>query len=410
MKTKNIISLFVIILLIGLVGYIALNGMSIGIYDISPVTKEIKQGLDLKGGLYVIYEAKVDPNEPNKDTQIEGAMRVMRNRLDKENQNEATIAKQGNKWIRVEIPGVKDPREVANILSKPAVLKFIDSEGNEIIGGKDIKNAQPGYGEGNQPVVMFELYKDGAKAFGEATKNNIGKTIKIELDGNVISAPTVQTAILGGSGQITGMENIEEAKKLANLIESGALPVELEQIEIRTIGATLGSDALTRSIKAGLIGTAVVLLFMLIYYRLPGLVADMALVLYILLVLIILSATQVTLTLPGIAGIILSVGMAVDANVIIFERIKEEMQVGKTIKSAVDSGFHKAFSAIFDSNITTIIAGIVLWIFGTGPIQGFAKTLIIGVLVSMLTAITFTKYVMHLVVGLNSSNKKLYGA
>lgn len=410
MKTKNIISLFVIILLIGLVGYIALNGMSIGIYDISPVTKEIKQGLDLKGGLYVIYEAKVDPNEPNKDTQIEGAMRVMRNRLDKENQNEATIAKQGNKWIRVEIPGVKDPREVANILSKPAVLKFIDSEGNEIIGGKDIKNAQPGYGEGNQPVVMFELYKDGAKAFGEATKNNIGKTIKIELDGNVISAPTVQTAILGGSGQITGMENIEEAKKLANLIESGALPVELEQIEIRTIGATLGSDALTRSIKAGLIGTAVVLLFMLIYYRLPGLVADMALVLYILLVLIILSATQVTLTLPGIAGIILSVGMAVDANVIIFERIKEEMQVGKTIKSAVDSGFHKTFSAIFDSNITTIIAGIVLWIFGTGPIQGFAKTLIIGVVVSMLTAITFTKYVMHLVVGLNSSNKKLYGA
>ena len=192
------------------------------------------------------------------------------------------------------------------------------------------------------------------------------------------------------------MQDIEEAKKLANLIESGALPVPLEQLEIRTIGATLGSNALEKSVKAGIIGISVVLLFMLTYYRLPGLVADLALIVYIILLLIILAATKITLTLPGIAGIILSVGMAVDANVIIFERIREELAAGKTLRASTESGFDKAFSAIFESNITTLIAGFVLWKFGTGPIQGFAKTLVIGVILSMFTAITFTKQIMKL--------------
>lgn len=409
MRRKNSIALIIIVLIIAAVGYVVFNGLNIGMYVIEPATKSINQGLDLRGGLFVTYEAKVEDNDPDKDNKINGAMRVMRNRLDKENQNEAVIVRQGSKWIRVEIPGVKDPRELAGILSQPAELKFLDSDDNVIIEGKDVKTAQPAFGELNKPVVQFELHKEGAEKFADATRENLGEVIRIELDGKVISAPKVESAITGGSGQITGMQDIEEAKRLANLIESGALPVPLEQLQIRTIGATLGSNALERSVKAGIIGTIVVLLFMLVYYRLPGLVADLALIVYILLLLIILGVSNITLTLPGIAGIILSVGMAVDANVIIFERIREEMSAGKTLRASMESGFNKAFSAIFDSNITTLIAGFVLWKFGTGPIQGFAKTLVIGVILSMFTAITFTKQVMKLFVGLDIKNHKLYG-
>lgn len=409
MRRKNSIALIIIVLIIAAVGYVVFNGLNIGMYVIEPATKSINQGLDLRGGLFVTYEAKVEDNDPDKDNKINGAMRVMRNRLDKENQNEAVIVRQGSKWIRVEIPGVKDPRELAGILSQPAELKFLDSDDNVIIEGKDVKTAQPAFGELNKPVVQFELHKEGAEKFADATRENLGEVIRIELDGKVISAPKVESAITGGSGQITGMQDIEEAKRLANLIESGALPVPLEQLQIRTIGATLGSNALERSVKAGIIGTIVVLLFMLVYYRLPGLVADLALIVYILLLLIILGVSNITLTLPGIAGIILSVGMAVDANVIIFEGIREEMSAGKTLRASMESGFNKAFSAIFDSNITTLIAGFVLWKFGTGPIQGFAKTLVIGVILSMFTAITFTKQVMKLFVGLDIKNHKLYG-
>lgn len=409
MRRKNLIALIAIVLAIAALGYVALNGLQIGIYVVEPATKSINQGLDLRGGLFVTYEAKVEDNDPDKDSKIDGARRVMRNRLDKENQHEAVIARQGSKWIRVEIPGVKDPRELAGILAQPAELKFLSPDGDVIIEGKDVKTAQPGFGELKRPVVHFELHKEGADKFAEATEKHLEEIISIELDGNVISAPTVNTVISTGSGQITGMESIEDARRLATLIESGALPVPLEQLEIRTMGATLGSNALERSIKAGIIGTILVLLFMLAYYRLPGLIADIALVTYIILLLIVLGISKVTLTLPGIAGIILSVGMAVDANVIIFERIREEMTAGKTLRASVESGFNKAFSAILDSNITTLIAGFVLWKFGTGPVQGFAKTLVIGVILSMFTAIAFTRQIMKLFVGLNIKNEKLYG-
>ncbi|NMA95465.1 MAG: protein translocase subunit SecD, partial [Clostridiales bacterium] len=386
MRKKNLISLFIIVLVVFAVGYVVLNGLNIGIYVIEPAPKTINQGLDLRGGLYVTYEAQVEDRDPDKDNKINGAMRVMRNRLDKENQNEAIIVRQGSKWIRVEIPGVKDPRDLAGILSQPAELKFKDPDGNVVLEGKHVKTAQPAFGEMNRPVVEFELHKEGTDMFAKATRENIGKVISIELDGNVISAPKVNSAITDGSGHITGMGDIEEARRLANLIESGALPVPLEQLEIRTIGATLGSNALQKSIQAGIIGTLAILLFMLIYYRLPGLVADLALIVYIILLFIVLAVSKITLTLPGIAGIILSIGMAVDANVIIFERIREEMNAGKTLRASVESGFSKAFSAILDSNITTLIAGFVLWRFGTGPIQGFAKTLVMGVILSMFTA------------------------
>lgn len=411
MNVKSSIKLFLIIFIIAFVSYVALNGLSLwGPYEILPLGQQVRQGLDLKGGLYVVYEAKVEPKDPAKDEKISGAIRVIRNRLDKEGQHEATIAKQGENRIQVEIPGIKNPRELAEILAKPAVLEFEGPDGDIVITGKDVKTAIPAYGQGHTPIVEFELHPEGAKKFADATTKYKGQVIKILLDKNPISQPLVKSAIVGGKGFIEGMGDIEEAKQLANLIESGALPVELEQAETRTIGATLGVNALNRAIKAGIIGTAAVFIFMLVFYRLPGLVADLALLTYILIVMIVIVAAKVTLTLPGIAGIILSVGMAVDANVIIFERIKEEVRSGKTLSSSVDSGFSKAFRAILDSNITTLIAAIVLLYFGTGPIQGFAKTLIIGILASMFTAISFTRYVLKLVMGLNINNKKLYGA
>lgn len=410
MNVKSSVKLFLIIFIIAFVSYVALNGLSLwGPYEIPPLGQQVRQGLDLKGGLYVVYEAKVEPNDPDKDGKISGAMRVIRNRLDKEGQNEATVAKQGENRIQVEIPGIKNPRELAEILAKPAVLEFEGPEGDIIITGKDVKAARPAYGQGHTAIVDFELHSEGAKKFADATTKYKDKVIRILLDKTPISEPKVSSAILGGKGIIEGMKDIEEAKRLANLIESGALPVDLEQAETRTIGATLGVNALNRAIQAGIIGIVAVLLFMLIYYRLPGLVADFALLTYMIIVMIVIVAAKVTLTLPGIAGIILSVGMAVDANVIIFERIKEEIRSGKTLNASVDAGFSKAFRAILDSNITTLIAAVVLLYFGTGPIQGFAKTLIIGILASMFTAISFTRYVLKLVMGLNIKNKKLYG-
>jgi preprotein translocase subunit SecD len=410
MNKKSGFKLLLIIAIIAVFCYIALNGLQIGIYRIVPIVEEVKQGLDLRGGLYVVYEADIKPGDPDKDSKISGAMRVMRNRLDKANQHEATIAPQGNNRIVVEIPGVDKPQELAGILSEPAVLEFIGPEDDIIITGKDVKSAKPGYITGQKPVVHFELHPEGAKKFADATAKYKKKIIKVVLDGKPISEPTVNDIIAGGKGIIEGMGNIDEAAKLANLIESGALPVGLKQLEARTIGATLGANALDRGILAGAIGISLVFLFMLLYYKLPGLVADLALIVYILLVIVIIVVARVTLTLPGIAGIVLSVGMAVDANIIIFERIKEELKAGKTLRASLDSGFSKAFRAILDSNITTLIAAVVLLYFGAGPIQGFAKTLMIGILVSMFTAIVFTRYVLRIIMDLNIQNKKLYGA
>lgn len=410
MNIKSSWKLFLIIFIIAFVSYVALNGISLwGPYEIPPLGQQVRQGLDLKGGLYVVYEAKVEPNDSDKDSKITGAMRVIRNRLDKEGQNEATVARQGDNRIQVEIPGIENPRELAEILAKPAVLEFEGPEGDIIITGRDVKSALPAYGQGHNAVVEFELHSEGAKKFADATSKYQWQVIRILLDGNPISEPVVNSPITSGQGIIEGMGDIEEAKQLANLIESGALPVELEQAEIRTIGATLGVNALRQAIIAGIVGIIAILLFILIYYRLPGLVADLALVAYIIIVMLVIVVAKVTLTLPGIAGIILSVGMAVDANVIIFERIKEEARAGKTLRAAVDMGFSKAFRAILDSNITTLIAAVVLLYFGTGPIQGFAKTLIIGILASMFTAIFFTRYVLKLIMRLDIKNKKLYG-
>jgi len=409
MRTRSGILLLVIMVLVIFFGYVALQGLPLwNAMEVAPLTQEINLGLDLQGGLYVVYEAQVDPNSPDIDTQMSKAKSVIRERLDRKGQNEATISQQGADRIVVEIPGVEDPAGLADFLAEPAELTFVDPEGNIVITGQDVKSASPGYIEGQKPVVNFELYPDGTEKFAEATKKYVGQIISVKLDGASISDPRVESPIVAGKGYIEGSATIEEAKDLAIKIESGALPVELKQLETRTIGATLGANSLDTGITAGIIGIIAILLFMLLFYRLPGLVADISLAAYLLIVLYILVAGNITLTLPGVAGIILTVGMAVDANVIIFERIKEERRTGKTLRSAVDAGFHKAFRAIIDANITTLIAAVVLLVFGTGPIQGFAKTLMVGILVSMFSAIVLTRWLLRLLINLRINKDWLY--
>ena len=310
----------------------------------------------------------------------------------------------------MELPGVKDSERALEIIGKTASLQFVSPDSEVILTGDNVRDAKAVYGEQNEPLVSLKLDSEGAKKFAEATEKYFDQPIAIMLDEQLISAPTVKAVITNGEAVITNMQSIENAAELAALIRAGALPVDLEQRQVMTVGPTLGADSLNKSLKAGFIGVTLVLLYMLFYYRLPGLVADFSLLVYIMLVLTIFSGLGATLTLPGIAGFILSIGMAVDANVLIFERLKEELRNGKTLRAAVDAGFHRALTTIIDSNITTVIAAVVLLYFGTGPIKGFAVTLIIGIAVSMFTAITVTRVILvNLVNTRLITNKKLFG-
>lgn len=408
MKKRSAINLAVVVVLIVAFGALAIFGLNIGAFEVKPLASGISQGLDLRGGVSAVYEA-IDDGQEDFDSLLNGTMAVLRTRLTGQGFTEATVTQQGTNRIRVEIPDVDDPNEVLSIIGQPAKLEFVSMEGEVLMDGAAVKSAEMGYLEG-MPVVMFNLNSAGADTFAKATAANIGKQIAIALDGEIISAPTVETAITAGEGYITGDFTAESAQQLAMLIQSGALPLDIEQLEVRTISATLGDDALSTSVTAAIIGVALVMLFMLVIYRLPGFVADLALLIYILIDLFLLAVIPgVQLTLPGIAGIVLSIGMAVDANVIIFERIKEEMKAGKTVRASVEAGFKRAFTAILDSNITTIIAGVVLMIFGAGSIKGFAITLTIGVAASMFTAIVVTRFLLKQMVGLNLTKKSLYG-
>lgn len=408
MKTRCAVNMIVVVILLAAFGALAIFGLNIGALEIKPLVEGISQGLDLRGGVSAVYEAQ-DEGQSDFASLLSGTMAVLRNRLTNQGFTEATVTQQGTNRIRIEIPDVDDPNEILNIIGQPAHLEFKTADGETIMDGSAVVSAEMGYLEG-QPVVQFTLNDEGATAFATATAENIGSTISIELDGEVISAPTVKQAITGGQGYIEGNFTAESAQQLAMLIQSGALPLDIEQIEVRTISATLGEDALSTSMTAAVIGVLLVIVFMLVIYRLPGVMASLALLIYILIDLFLLAVIPgVQLTLPGIAGIVLSIGMAVDANVIIFERMKEEMRAGKTVRASVESGFKRAFSAILDSNITTIIAGLVLMIFGAGTIKGFAITLTIGVVCSMFTAVVVTRFLLRQMVGLNFTNHRLYG-
>lgn len=408
MKRKSAINLAIVVILTAAFGALAIFGLNIGALEIKPLASGISQGLDLRGGVSAVYEA-IDDGQSDYDNLLSGTMAVLRNRLTGQGFTEATVTQQGTNRIRVEIPDVNDPNEILTIIGQPAKLEFKTEDGTVIMDGASVKSAEMGYMDG-APVVQFTLNSTGTDAFAKATAENVGKIIRIELDGEVISAPTVNDPITGGQGYIQGDFTAESAQNLAMLIQSGALPLDIEQLEVRTISATLGDDALSSSVTASIIGVALVILFMIVIYRLPGVVSSLALVIYILIDLFLLAVIPgVQLTLPGIAGIVLSIGMAVDANVVIFERIKEEMRAGKTVRASVEGGFKRAFTAILDSNITTIIAGVVLMLFGAGSIKGFAITLTIGVVASMFTAIMVTRFLLKQMVGLNLTNHRLYG-
>ena len=408
-RTRAILSLVVILVVVALAGYVALFGIGKGtmINYVKPWGEAISLGLDLRGGVYTVYQAEDDGTE-DFQTKMDSTVSILTSRLTRQGFTEATVTRQGENRIRVEIPNVSDPNEVLEIIGTPAQLYFVDPQGNTIMEGAMIKNAQPSQDENGRPCVAFELNDEGASIFAKATAENIGKAISITLDGEVISAPTVNSVIAGGKGIIQGDFTAEEAQNLSTLILSGALPLNLTQLEVSAISATLGVEALDRALLAGMIGIALVMIFMLLRYRLCGLVADIALTIYIMIVVLLLALTGAQLTLPGVAGIILGIGMAVDANVVIFERIREELSVGRPLPSSVRKGFSNALSAIIDANITTIIAAIVLYAFGTGSIRGFALTLGIGVATSMFTAIFVTHKLLDIFVDLGIKNQKLY--
>ncbi|HRY12281.1 MAG TPA: protein translocase subunit SecD [Syntrophomonadaceae bacterium] len=374
-----------------------------------PIMNNLQLGLDLKGGLHVVLQAQEKEGEEITQDTIQKSIGVLRNRVDNLGVKEPSIYPQGKDRIVVEIAGVDDPEQAVDIIKNTAQLEFQDEEGNVLVTGKDLKDAQASPGTGGQgATVDLEFNDAGAKLFAEATAKNVGRRIAIVIDEEVISAPTVNEPIPNGRAQISGGFTAEEAQNLAVLLRSGALPVSFNIMEKRTIGPTLGADSLDLSVKAAIVGLIAILIFMIGYYLLPGAVAAISMALYTVLVLGTMIMLGTSLTLPGIAGFVLSIGMAVDANIIIYEHIKEELRLGKTLKASIQSGFARAFWTIFDAQLTTLIAALVLIWFGSGPIKGFAVTLSIGIIASLVVALGFTRYVMVLCADF-VKNTKLYG-
>ena len=366
---------------------------------IRPLAHSIRQGLDLQGGTHVVLEAEDTEIAQVDEDAMQRVVSIMERRVNELGLTEPIIQREGARRVIIELPGIKDPDKAIETIGKTAMLEFKDEDGNTLLTGSDLKDAQAAMNQQNgQSIVTLEFSDEGKEKFADATLANVGRQIAILLDGEVLTDPVVREPILGGRAEISGQRDLEEAQRLAVLLRSGALPVKVNIIETRTVGPSLGQDSKDKSEFAFVIGVAAVLIFMLLFYRLCGFIADISLMAYTLLLLGILKALDATLTLPGVAGIILSIGMAVDANVLIFEHFKEEFRLGKSIRLAMDTGFKRAFTTIFDSNTTTIIAAAVLFFFGTGNIRGFAITLGLGVLLSMFTAITLTQFLLKLLV------------
>ena len=392
---------------------IAVIAVIVGVFFafVSPLANSIRQGLDLQGGTHVVLEAVDTPEAQVNDDAMQRVVKIMEKRVNELGLTEPLIQRQGERRIIIELPGIKDPDSAIKTIGKTAMLEFKDEDGNTVMTGTDLKNAQDARNQQNQYVVNLEFSDEGAKKFADLTTKNVGRRIAILLDGEVLTNPNVREPITGGRAEITGQESQEEAHRIAMLLRSGALPVKVNIIETRTVGPTLGQDSKDKSEFAFVIGISAVLVFMVLFYRLSGLIADLSLMAYVILLLFLLKMLDATLTLPGVAGIILSIGMAVDANVLIFEHFKEEFRLGKTLRLSMEAGFKRAFTTIFDSNITTIIAALVLFFFGTGTIKGFAITLGLGVVLSMLTAITLTQYMLKLLIASNiCKNPAVYSA
>ena len=423
-KRKAVINLIIFFLLLAGGIYMAIAGVG---QNKSGKTANVPLGLDLQGGLSVTYE--IQDEKPSKD-EIDATVDKLQRRVD-EYSSEGEVYQEGDDRITVEIPlntEKVDAHDVLDQLGQPGQLLFLDSENytiwqqnqtngtndayEAVLTGSDIKNAQAGVddsGTVKDYVVQLQFTEEGAQKFATATAANIGKPIYIIYDGAVASAPTVQSAITDGNAVINKISSYDEAENLASTIKIGALPLELKQIQYNIVGAKLGQKAVSTSLIAGAIGFGLVCILMIVLYRFPGFIASLALTGYVVLMLLILSIRHITLTLPGIAGIILSIGMAVDANVIIFTRIREEISAGSGVRAAVKAGFSKALSAILDGNITTLIATVVLMILGSGSIKGFAVTLMLGIVLSMFTALFVTKMLLNSFLELGVQNPKMYG-
>ncbi|MDB8696707.1 protein translocase subunit SecD [Mediterraneibacter gnavus] len=436
-KSKGIISLILTVVLIALLGFTTVVGFGKGQ---TGAAKNIKLGLDLEGGVSITYQVKGDT--PSKEDMSDTIYKLQK-RVEQYS-TEATVYQEGDNRISIEIPGVTDANEILSELGQPGSLYFIkekDSDGNPnygldtsghyvlaksidelkeegsvVLTGTDIKSAKSGSYQdsttgANENVVQLSMTKEGTEKFAEATKaaKEAKETIAIYYDGELISVPSVNAEITDGQAMIEGNMSYEEAEQLASTIRIGGLSVELEEIRSNVVGAQLGEEAISTSLMAGAIGLAIVFVFMCMVYLLPGFASSLALVIYTGLILVLLNAFDITLTLPGIAGIILGIGMAVDANVIIFARVKEELTAGKSVKSALNAGFHKAMSAILDGNITTLIAAAVLWLKGSGTVKGFAQTLALGIVVSMFTALVITRMIVYAFYAVGIRNTKLYG-
>ncbi|MFA6092948.1 MAG: protein translocase subunit SecD [Elusimicrobiota bacterium] len=409
-------------------------------------------GLDLRGGTHLLMELDVNKLPPEADIKdaLDRAIEIIRNRVDQFGVSEPLIARQGERWIVVQLPGITNTRSAKEIIGKTALLEFRmedDSEkgreartkiaelgdpfehkpdgtsvltaaaaklvpaGDALFPGKEnsfhilratvpltgaqLESARVETGQNGIPVVAFKFKPEGGKIFGELTSANVGKNMAIILDGLVYSAPVIKGPIRGGSGIIEGNFRMEDAKNLSIILRAGALPAPVRIIEERTVGASLGEDSIRMGLRACLISGVLIMLFMIVYYELAGVFAIIALLLNVLFLLAMMAYFGSTLTLPGIAGVLLTAGMAVDANVLIYERIREELRLGKSVRLAVDAGYDRAFSAILDSNLTTLISAVFLFQFGTGPIKGFAVTLTLGLMASMFTAITVTHMMFH---------------
>ena len=429
--TKGVAGFLVVLLIIGIFTYIAGFEQKIGNYEL-PSFRNITLGLDLAGGTEIVFQAMTEDGSVPAEEDMESAKTVLVKRLDAAGYTEASVQTTGENRIFVAIPSVTDEEKASALLGKTAVLEFKDADGELILAGDEVESAQAIFGPIDQTNmnyhhVVLKLTDSARSKFTAATKKAASNSasgknyIGIYLDNTEMSRPFVdskyassgidsaEVIITVGQGE-DGVSPEEATAELANVINSGRLPFELKNIQSTSVGPTLGQKALEKSLIAGLIGLILVMIFMIAIYHVPGVVASISLIFYTSLLVLLMSILKVNLSLPGIAGIILSIGMAVDANVIIYERIKEELRAGKTIKASVDSGFKRAFTAILDSNITTLIASVVLYFFGMGTVVGFAVTLGLGVVVSMFTVLVVSRFLLYRLIDMNIKSNKAYGA
>lgn len=424
MRSKSIIILILILAIVGGSTFVAINGAKVGKYEIGTAKDSMELGLDLAGGVYVVLEAKTDEKGAELKKLMDQSKAIISERVNGLGISEPNISIEGENRIRVELAGVDNPQDAIDLIGKTAQLQFIEPSGDIVLTGKNVLKAEVNFQKNSlgadEPVVALEFDKEGKERFAEATgrltleseTDREKRIVYIVLDDQVISAPAVQSggqAITDGKAVVTGFD-VQGASELATLIRAGALPVEMIEHQTSVIGPTLGLEAYEKSILALGIALLIIFAIMIVIYKLPGLIASVGLIIYTLVVVGIMIALGVKLTLPGIAGLVLSIGMAVDANVLIFERIREELLVGKTLRASIDAGFNRALTSVLDSNITTLIAGVVLYYFGIGPIKGFGVTLIIGIVVSMITAVFLTKFLLKLMADITGGkNTKLYG-